>query len=66
MFTKEELVGIGSALVIQEKSVNRLAAKEGQPQSVAVEYRKVAGEVANLIKKVNQEILKLETPVAKK
>lgn len=60
MFTKNELVNIGKALVLQEKSVQRLAAKEGQPDSVAVEYRKVAVDIGDLLKKVTLEIVKLE------
>lgn len=60
MFSKAQLVTIGKALVGMEKSVNRLAAKEEQPDSVATEYRKVAAELASLIKDVNVEITKLD------
>lgn len=60
MFTKAELKVIAGALVVQEKSVNRLAAKEGQPESVAQEYRKVAVEIAEVMKKVNLEQSKLD------
>lgn len=60
MFTKVEMMAIARALVVQEKSVQRLAAKEGQPESVAAEYRKVGAEIADLIKKVNIEIHKVE------
>lgn len=60
MFSKEELVQIANALVMQEKSVNRLAARDGQPPTVAVEYRSVAAVIAGLLKKVNMEIHKLE------
>lgn len=56
MFTKEELKRIAEALVLQEKSVLRLAAKEGQPETVAVEYRKVATSVAALMRKVVAEL----------
>lgn len=51
---------MGKALVLQEKSLQRLAAKEGQPDSVAVEYRKCSVEVGDLIKKVTLEIVKLD------
>ena len=57
MFTVTELKDIAKALVLQEKSVQRLAQKEGQPDSVAAEYRKVGVAVADLIKKVNAEIV---------
>lgn len=40
--------------------MQRLAAKEGQPESVAVEYRKVAARVADLIRKVGDEVRALE------
>lgn len=60
MFTKSELVNICKALVLQEKSVQRLAAKEGQPDSVAVEYRKVGVEIGDLLKKCSVELSKLE------
>lgn len=65
MFTKNELVNIGKALVLQEKSVQRLAAKEGQPDSVAVEYRKVAVEIGDLLKKVTIELSKMEQDAKK-
>lgn len=38
----------------------RLAAKEEQPDSVAAEYRKVASEISDLLKKCQLEIVKLE------
>lgn len=52
MFTLSELKVIAAALVVQEKSVLRLAAKEGQPESVAAEYRKVANEIQSVMRKV--------------
>lgn len=60
MFTKSDLVMILKALVLQEKSVLRLAGKDEQPESVAAEYRKVAAEIGDLMKKCNLEIAKLE------
>lgn len=60
MFTLEELMQVWTALVVQEKSVNRLAAKEGQPQSVAAEYRKVSASIVELIRKVGSEVDKLQ------
>lgn len=60
MFSLKELLAIAKALVMQEKSVQRLAAKEGQPETVAIEYRKVGQEISELFKKVNAEINKLE------
>lgn len=60
VFSKSEMMAILRALVVQEKSVQRLAAKEGQPDSVAQEYRKVGAEIADLIKKVNLELHKVE------
>lgn len=58
MFTKIELDVISKALMVQLKSVERLAAKEGQPETVALEYKKVAGQIVNLMRKVNDEIVK--------
>lgn len=52
VFTVAELKVLGSALLVQEKSVLRLAAKEGQPDTVAAEYRKVAAEIQMLLRKV--------------
>lgn len=60
MFTKNELAVIAKALVTQEKSVQRLAAKEGQPDSVAAEYRKVGVAIGDVMKKVSVELSKLE------
>lgn len=44
-----------------EKSVMRLAAKGEQPDTVAAEYRKVAVEVSDLVKKTQVEIVKLDS-----
>jgi hypothetical protein len=51
-----QLKVIAAALVVQEKSVNRLAAKEGQPESVAAEYRKVSQEIGEVMKIVIRDI----------
>lgn len=37
----------------------RLAAKEGQPETVAAEYRKVAQEIQQVMRKVVSEVDKL-------
>lgn len=42
---------VNQALLQMEKSVQRLAAKEGQPEPVAVEYRKVGKQIADLMRK---------------
>lgn len=60
MFSKKELDVISRALMVQLKSVERLSAKEGQPETVALEYKKVAGEIVALMRKVNDEIVKSE------
>lgn len=57
MFSKSELAVIGAALVMQLKSVLRMAAKPGQPETVAVEYRKVAQSIDQLCKKVNAALV---------
>ena len=57
MFNRKELDVISRALVVQLKSVERLSAKEGQPETVALEYKKVAGEIVSLLRKVNDEIV---------
>lgn len=62
MFSKQQLIQIGKALVMQEKSVLRLAGKEEQPDSVAAEYRKVAADIGDLMKIVQLEIVKLDAP----
>lgn len=59
MFTVAELKVLAAALLVQEKSVLRLAAKEGQPETVAAEYRKVAAEIQALLRKTVGEIDKL-------
>ena len=60
MFDLKQLAVIKAALVVQSKSVMRLAAKEGQPESVAQEYRKVGQEIAEVFKVVEAEHVKLE------
>ena len=55
-FTLDELKVIAGALVVQEKSVMRLAAKEGQPENVAAEYRKVRGEIEKVMRKVIMQV----------
>lgn len=59
MFSSLELSVIASALVVQEKSVGRLAAKDGQPESVANEYRKVAESIRVVMRHVQEEAHKL-------
>ena len=59
-YTLKDLKTISAALVVQEKSVIRLAAKEGQPESVAVEYRKVAQEISSVMKKVAADLSEKE------
>lgn len=59
MFSVAELKVLAAALLVQEKSVLRLAAKEGQPETVAAEYRKVAAEIQALLRKAVGEIDKL-------
>lgn len=60
MFNKVQLVMIGKALVQAEKSASRLAARDGQPESVAAEYRKFGADVGDLIKFVNIELVKMD------
>jgi len=67
MFTNVELGQIASALMLQRKSVQRLAAKEGQPEAVADEYRKVDAALAKLYDKVIQPInASVDLPLVKK
>lgn len=49
--SKDEQKQVVTALVMQQKSVMRLSAKEGQPESVAAEYRKVAKSIDDLLKR---------------
>lgn len=67
MFSVSELKVIAAALVVQEKSVLRLAAKEGQPESVAAEYRKVATEIQSVLRKAvnEQDKIALQSQVKK-
>lgn len=48
-----------------EKSVQRLAAKDGQPETVANEYRKVSVEIGDLVKAVTLEVVKLQAAETK-
>ena len=52
MFTIAELKHIVAGLTMSAKSASRLANREGQPESVAMEYRRVIGEVSEVHKKV--------------
>lgn len=49
-----------------EKSAQRLAAKEGQPDKVAAEYRVFAVQIAALIKRVQAELVGLEVKDVKR
>lgn len=59
MFTAVELKMIATALSMSAKSAQRLAARDGQPETVAAEYRKVLGETAVLQRKVLAELDKI-------
>lgn len=52
LFNVNEQKVLRFALVQFEKSVLRAAAKPGQPESVAVEFRRAADDVGNLIRKL--------------
>lgn len=52
LLNDQEWKMVVQALVAMEKSVQRLAAKEGQPDSVAAEYRKVGQQIAGLMRKL--------------
>lgn len=60
MFNAQELQVIVNALGMAAKSAQRLSAREGQPESVAAEYRKVIGEVAAIQRKALTELDKLK------
>lgn len=66
MFSFDELKAIAAALVVQEKSVLRLAAKDGQPDTVAAEYRKVAAQIQVVMRKVVAALDDMQTKQAKK
>jgi len=51
-FDAAELRILRFALVQFEKSILRAAAKPGQPENVAAEFRKSAETVSNLIRKM--------------
>lgn len=55
--SKSELMVVAKALIGMEKSVERLAAKDGQPEGVVKEYLKVKVEINELMRKVNAELL---------
>lgn len=65
VFTKEELVAIGKALVLQMASVTRLSNKDGQPEQVRTAFIKVLDEIRTLAVKVQKEIDRLESQVKK-
>lgn len=65
MFTLPELQLIVNALAMSAKSAQRLSAREGQPESVAAEYRKVIGEVSAVQRKALTEMDKLKAPAKK-
>lgn len=56
MFSVEELKMIVSGLQMAVKSAQRLANREGQPETVAAEYRKVNAEMALLLRKAQLEM----------
>lgn len=60
MFSLAELKLIRGALIASEKSVMRLANKEGQPDNVVAEYRKSRVEISNVIKHVEQDYVEQE------
>lgn len=60
MFTVAELNQIRSALVMSQKSAQRLANREGQPGAVAVEYRAVVASIGVLIVKVDEALKKVK------
>lgn len=66
MFTLNELLVIRQALVVQKKSVERLSNKEGQPESVAAEYRKVGAEILGVQNHLDMEVRKLQEVEAAK
>lgn len=59
MFTAAELKFIVSALAMAAKSAQRLANREGQPESVAAEYRKVLADQSQLLRKAQVELDKM-------
>lgn len=48
---QSEMRVVVNALVMMEKSVSRLAAKEGQPEGVKSEYLKARSEIVSLLRK---------------
>lgn len=66
MFTATELKRIVTALTMAAKSAQRLANREGQPESVAAEYRRVLAEDSVLVRKAQVELDKLSAVKAPK
>lgn len=64
-WNRDKLMIVSKALAAAEKSAQRLAAKEGQPEAVAMEYRKFGVGIATLIKEVDAEIVRLDSPKKK-
>lgn len=66
MFNANELARIVVALTMAAKSAQRLANREGQPASVAAEYRRVLAEDSVLVRKAQTELDKLSAVKAPK
>lgn len=66
MFSLNDLLVMRAALVVQRKSVERLAAKEGQPETVAAEYRKVGNDIIAVQNRVDAEVRRLQEAEAAK
>lgn len=56
MFSIDELKMIVAAVALAAKSSQRLANREGQPESVVAEYRKVLGIQSALLRKIQVEV----------
>lgn len=52
VFDTVELKVVRNAVIQYEKSVLRMAAKPGQPDGVAAEYRRTAEFIGNVIRKL--------------
>jgi hypothetical protein len=66
MFTAIELGRIVTALQMAAKSAQRLANREGQPETVAAEYRRVLADDSVLVRKAQMELDKLKAGAAPK
>lgn len=66
MFTRQELELIMRALVLMQKSCNRLAAKEEQPVMVAEEYRKASASIHDVWTKASKLSVELIGAAVKK